>query len=303
MTEKQCCELLGITKQATDDEVKKAYRIAAKKWHPDYNVGDEEASQRFVEITDAYRSILEFRDRRKKRFSFKKIFVPPKDVTTESEPEQPPVYIPKRGMDIHYNLEISFEESILGCKKVLTIEKDKRCQCYEQDGHIDYSCLQCHGTGKCRRKVFIEINVPKGIQDAQTMKIKGRGNVGDVGAENGDVIINVTVAKNKRFFQKGNDLYIKQEISFPEAVLGTTKNVPTIYGDVELAIPPGTQSRTKFCLEGKGIPSLNGEIGDEYVVISVVVPVVYSTEDNMAFLEEIQNRLYDENPLYDRYKK
>lgn len=295
MTEKQCYSLLGIYKQATDEEVKQAYRLAAKKWHPDFNVGSKEAEQKFIEIAEAYHTILEIREK-KKRFSLKKIFV--SSINNSDETEKQTVHIYRKGVDIHYNLEISFEEAILGCKKVISIEKDRRCQCYEQDGHIDYRCPKCHGSGKCRKKVLIEINVPQGIRSEQTMRIKGKGNVGDIGAENGDIIIKVFVLKNKRFYQKGKDLYIKQEITFPEAVLGTTKTVPTLYGNVELTIPPGTQSRTKFCLEGRGIPNLNGEVGDEYVVVSVVIPIIHNTKINVDFLSVVQKKLYDENSLY-----
>jgi molecular chaperone DnaJ len=295
MTEKQCYDLLGIYKQATDDEVKQAYRLAAKKWHPDFNIGSKEAEQKFIEITDAYHTILEIREK-KKRFSLKKMFV--STTNNSADTEKQTVHIPQKGIDIHYNLEISFEEAILGCKKVISIEKDRRCQCYEQDSHVDYGCPKCQGSGKCRKTVLIEVKVPRGIRNEQTMRIKGKGNVGDVGAENGDIIITVFVSKNKRFYQKGKDLYIKQEITFPEAVLGTTKTIHTLYGNVELAIPPGTQSRTKFCLEGRGIPDLNGEVGDEYVIVSVVVPTVYNTKINVDFLSVVQKKLYDENPLY-----
>ncbi len=97
------------------------------------------------------------------------------------------------------------------------------------------------------------------------------------------------VLKNKRFYRKGKD--IKQEIIFPEAVCGTTKTVPTLYGNVELTIPPGTQSRTKFCLEGRGIPDLNGEVVDEYVIVSVVVSTIHNTKINVEFLSVIQKTL------------
>ena len=243
MTEKNCFELLGIPKQASIDEIKKAYRTAAKTCHPDLHVGDKDAEKRFIEISEAYRTIMEHKRKKSERFSIKNIFVTPK-----KQPEEEGDSEPKRGTDIHSSINISFEESILGCKKTIKINRNKRCQCCKNDVADEY-CSMCQGTGKVRKTTFIELTIPKGVQNGQSLKIRGKGNVGDNGAENGDLIIALNVSQNTRYAIKDNDLYIETHVSFPEAVLGTMKKIPTIYGDTEVDIPPNTQSGTKICLQ------------------------------------------------------
>ena len=287
MDEKRCYELLGITKQSTDEEIKKAYRLAAKKCHPDLHLGDKEAEKHFIEISEAYRQIQEIRKKRTERFSIKKIFVAPNKTTSAEKAKNKP----QNGTDIHSSVEISFEESLLGCKKTVKINREKRCACCTERGPSGI-CQVCQGTGKIRKTTFIDLNVPKGVQNGQSLKICGKGNVGDIGAENGDLIIALNVAKNNHYTIKGDDVYIKIELSFPEAVIGTIKRVPTIYGDIEVDIPPGTQSGTKLCLHGKGLKNDNGKLGNEYAIVSVKIPKV-SNNEQIDLLKRVQKEIYD----------
>ena len=279
-------EILGITKNASEEELKKAYRRECRKWHPDFNIGNENAKKRFIEVTEAYREICKLREQKKEKFSIKNIFSSQND-TSEVKPK----YQPQHGTTIRSTIEISFEESIRGCKKTIEIKRECRCSCVV-DNTIDKSCSKCEGTGKILKTTYLDIRVPQGIKDGQTMRISGKGNVGDIGMENGDIISTVKVKANKKFLIQGNDVYVKTALTFSEAILGATKVVPSLYGMIECVIPPATQSGTRIKLEGKGIQNNEtGEVGGQYVIANVYIPKVYTSEQH-ELLQLVDRQIY-----------
>lgn len=138
---------------------------------------------------------------------------------------------------------------------------------------IHQPCKTCKGNGSVRRQQKIEVNIPAGIDDGQTISKTGAGNAGINGGPNGDLLVSVTVRPHARFERDGTSVLLEQEISYAQAVLGAEIEVPTIDGKVKLTIPEGTQPGAVFRLKGKGIPYLRGSgRGDQYISVQVKVP-------------------------------
>ena len=138
---------------------------------------------------------------------------------------------------------------------------------------IHQPCKTCKGKGNVRRQQKIEVNIPAGIDDGQTISKTGAGNAGINGGPNGDLLVSVTVRPHQRFERDGTSVLLEQEISYAQAVLGAEIEVPTIDGKVKLTIPEGTQPGAVFRLKGKGIPYLRGSgRGDQFISVTIKVP-------------------------------
>lgn len=147
-------------------------------------------------------------------------------------------------------------------------------QCNGEGKIIKEPCRECRGTGAVRRNKTIEVQIPSGIDDNQTIQLSGKGEAGSKGGPNGDLLITVRVRPHDIFQRRGNDVFINMPISFVEAALGANVKVPTIDGGcVELTIPEGTQAGTRFRMKGKGIPYLRSKSrGDQYVTVEIEIP-------------------------------
>ena len=344
MAEKRdCYEVLGLQKTATQDEIKKAYRKIIKENHPDLHPGDKECEERCKEANLAY-EILSDEEKRKKYDQFGHAAFDPNagfnggggfggfdgfggfgdifgDIFggfggfgggSRANPNAP-----RKGENLRTNVSISFEEAAFGCKKEVTVIRVESCPdcggsgCAEGttpeicpdcggSGHVRVnqrtpfgmvqsttSCPKCGGTGKIihqpcktckgkgnvRRQQKIEVNVPAGIDDGQTISKTGAGNAGINGGPNGDLLVSVTVRPHARFERDGSSVLLEQEISYAQAVLGAEIEVPTIDGKVKLNIPEGTQPGAVFRLKGKGIPYLRGSgRGDQFISVTIKVP-------------------------------
>ncbi|MCC2210468.1 HSP40/DnaJ peptide-binding protein [Oscillospiraceae bacterium CLA-AA-H232] len=154
-----------------------------------------------------------------------------------------------RGSDVYTTVEIAFEESILGCRKEITVQHEEICPCSNEENRTD-NCTICNNTGKVLKKFIYDISIPRGIFSGQVLKIKGKGNVGINGGENGDLVINIQVKQKKGFARTGQDVVYYMTISFPQAVLGAVINVPTAYGTVNCEIPAGIKPGEQLCLAG-----------------------------------------------------
>lgn len=145
--------------------------------------------------------------------------------------------------------KFAFEESILGCRKEITVQHEEICPCSNEENRTD-NCTICNNTGKVLKKFIYDISIPRGIFSGQVLKIKGKGNVGINGGENGDLVINIQVKQKKGFVRTGQDVVYYMTISFPQAVLGAVINVPTAYGTVNCEIPAGIKPGEQLCLAG-----------------------------------------------------
>ena len=152
-------------------------------------------------------------------------------------------------------------------------------QCHGTGKIVKDPCNTCHGMGKIRKQHKINVTIPAGIDDGQTVSLRGQGNAGSNGGPAGDLLVYVIVRPDARFEREGSDVLLEQEISYAQAALGGEIQIPTIDGKVKLNIPEGTQTGSVFRLKGKGIQYLRGSgRGDQYVTVRVVVPKNLTSE-------------------------
>ncbi len=146
--------------------------------------------------------------------------------------------------------------------------------CHGEGKIINEPCQTCHGQGKVRTSKTITVSIPAGIDHGQALRIQGKGEAGDVGAPNGDLLLTVYIKAHELFERRGMDVYMRMPINFAQAALGSELSIPTLDGNVKFTIGEGTQTGTTFRLQGKGIPSLRNkkQRGDQYVEVYVEVP-------------------------------
>ena len=156
-------------------------------------------------------------------------------------------------------------------------------------------CKKCSGTGKTRNSRTLKVKIPAGIDDGQSIQLRGQGNAGSNGGPSGDIIVTIGIRPHPIFTRDGNNVICEIPISFPQAALGDTLQVPTIDGKVEYTIPEGTQTGTVFRLRGKGIQNVNGRgRGDQYVRVNIEVPTRL-TEHQKKLLRDFESSTTDEN--------
>ena len=336
-------EVLGVSKSATQDEIKKAYRKIAKENHPDQHPGDKACEERFKEANEAY-EVLSDADKRQRYDQFGHAAFDPSagygaggfggfggfddifggggfgDIFSSifgggAQTRNPNA--PRRGDDVRATLNISFEEAAFGCEKEVTAPRIETCpdckgtgcapgttaetcpdchgsgtvrttqrtpfgmaqstgpcqKCRGSGKIIHQPCKTCRGMGKIRRNHKLTVKVPAGIDDGQAIPIPGCGNAGANGGPAGDLLVGVIVRPHPIFEREGTSVYMEQEISYAQAVLGAEVEVPTLDGKVKLTIPEGTQPGAVFRMRGRGIPSLRGGgRGDQFVSIKMGVP-------------------------------
>ncbi len=353
-------EVLGVTKGASDEEIKKAFRKMSKKYHPDLNPGNKEAEEKFKEVNEAYQ-VLSDADKKSRYDRFGHAGVDPSygaggagggfngagfdfgDIFGD-------IFGgfggfgggarrngPRRGADVRQTVDVSFEEAAFGCAKKINITKQEKCDscngtgakpgtvaetcshcggtgqiqtqqrtilgymtnvttcphCHGEGKIIKEPCRDCRGTGKTRKSKTIEINIPAGIDNGQTMQLSGQGEAGDRGGPNGDLLITVRVRPHEIFRREGNDVYISMPISFAQAALGATLTVPTLDGAVEYEIPEGTQTGTRFRVRGKGIPYIRSKNrGDQFVTVNVEVPKNLTQRQKEILMEFDEDKNY-----------
>ncbi len=175
---------------------------------------------------------------------------------------------------------------------------------------IHQPCPDCHGEGQVRRSRKVKVHIPAGIDDGQTISMRGQGNGGVNGGPAGDLLVTVAVIPDPRFQRDGYDLYLEQAVSFPQAVLGAELQIDTIDGKVKYTLPAGTQTGTTFRLRGKGVPSINGRgRGDQYVTVRVAVPTNLTAEQKDALLSyadamgDVPSRATPVRDFFDKKKK
>ncbi len=343
--------ILGINKNATDDEIKKAYKSMAKKYHPDLNKSPD-ASEKMKEINAAY-DVLKDPEKRARYDQFgdenfggggygggggrgpraEDIFGNmggmgggmfddilrnfsgggPQPGGGRQQPQQGPA----RGADLRFDLGIEFEEAVFGKEMTIKVPRLETCtecggngaekgtdlvicpdcnglgqkqtvrqmgfmrmQTVETCGKCHGSgripktpCSHCHGEGKVKVTREIRINIPRGIDNGQRIRVQSGGQAGERGGPNGDLYVYINIRPHQIFKRQGNDIFCEVPISFVQAALGADVDVPTVDGKISLKIPAGIQSGTVLKVKGKGVPFFRGEgRGDENVTIKVLTP-------------------------------
>ncbi len=298
MASKDYYEMLGVSKTASDEEIKRAYRKLAMKYHPDRNANKKEAEERFKELNEAY-AVLSDKEKRKQydtfgkegfhqRFSQEDIFrgFDFEDIFSSlfggrgrresrsagrggfdfgdifSRAYQGGGRAPQKGEDALYELPLTLEEAAFGGEKRISIPKN----------------------GKVEE---INVKIPAGIPSGKKLRVAGKGMEGRSGGPAGDLYLQISIRPHPVFDREGDDITVEKEIGFSEAVLGTTIEVPTLEGTKKVKVPPGTQSHTKMRLRGLGVPHFQGTgKGDEYVKVIVRVPKRVS-DKSRKLIEEL----------------
>ena len=187
------------------------------------------------------------------------------------------------------------------------VQSSEQCPKCKGRGKIIHSpCKTCRGIGSVRRQHKVSVSIPAGIDDGQTISLKGQGNAGLNGGPAGDLLITVLVQPHARFERDGASILLDQEISFSQAALGAEVEVPTLDGKVKLNIPEGPQTGTTFRLKGKGVPFLrNGGRGDQFVTVNVAVPrSMTSTQKNaLRRYAETMGETVEQKNIFGKHKK
>jgi molecular chaperone DnaJ len=357
-------DILGVSEDASKKEIDRAYRRLAKKYHPDRNPDNDEAEEKFKEISEAHEVLSdpekreEYDTMRRARtqgdfggferyqdifgqagggaggrrqagfegFGLSDLF---ESVFGEAGPGGPggpggaggpggPTgaragrQTAQRGRDIKTSVTIPFETAVSGGKVQVTVPRQAECQTCHGSGAAPGSkstvCPQCGGSGqmqsglggfsvqrtcprcvgrgriaqkKCpdcggagtrERRSTVDVNIPKGIDDGQKLRLSGLGQEGTGGGPSGDLILQVHVQSHPEFDRKGADVYSETTVDMVEAALGTQVDVKTLDGTVTLKVPPGTQPGQKLRLKERGAEKSDGSRGDHYVTVNVRIP-------------------------------
>jgi len=299
---------LGIDRNATQDEVKRAYRKLARKFHPDVNK-DAEAEHRFKEIGEAYEVLQDI----EKRAAYDKFgkdwqagqdFKPPPDWDTgfefhgggytETDASQFSDFFeslfgaqhgagrrdpfagqytqyPGKGQDLHAKIVINLEDSFHGSKQSLTLQRPA----VNESGHV------------ITRPHVLQVSIPKGIMEGQQIRLAGQGAEGMNGGTNGDLFLEVAFAAHPYFTPDKHDIMLTLPISPWEAALGASVTIDTLAGKLKLKVPEGSISGKKMRLKGRGLPG--NPAGDQLIILQIVIPPANSDEDK-AFYKEMEKK-------------
>jgi molecular chaperone DnaJ len=190
------------------------------------------------------------------------------------------------------------QRTILGMMETETVCDN----CQGKGKKIKHVCNTCQGKGYNRVKTDIEVNIPAGINAGQQIRIPGKGERGDLGGPNGDLYLEIAINKHPHFTREGNDIHMEIPISFVDATLGITLDVPTVYGDVSLIIPEGTQPDKVLKIKGKGVKDLRGQApGDQYIHLKIETPTKLSKKQR-ELLESFRSEAEDDSS-FKKFKK
>ena len=341
-------EVLGVDKNADDGAIKKAYRVLAKKYHPDMNPGDVEAEKKFKEASEAY-AVLSDPDKRRQYdqfghaafesgaggggFSgfdfgsgdfgdifgdiFGDLFGGGRAIGSRSSG-------PMKGANIRTQVRITFEEAVFGVDKEIELTLKDECgkchgtgaapgsspetcskcggkgqvvfntqtlfgtmsnvqtcpDCGGSGKVIKDKCPECYGSGYIANKKKIQVSIPAGIDNGQSVRIREKGEPGRNGGPRGDLLVEVVVSRHPIFQRQDYNIFSTVPISYAQAVLGGEVMIDTVDGKIIYEVKSGTQTDTKVRLKGKGVPSLRNKAirGDHYVTLVVQVPEKINSE-------------------------
>ena len=325
MAGKDYYKILGVKREASEAEIKNAFRRLARKHHPDVNPGDKSAEGRFKEINEAHEVLSDTGKRRKydqygDQWQHADQFAksgaqgsPFQGFNTEDGQSfryEGDVDInsifgdlfgsrasgrrsrARQGQNVDYPIEITLEEAYHGTNRVLTLEAEEPCSSCGGTGKIqNLPCSVCRGAGTKRRLKQLEVKIPAGVRDGSRVRIAGQGEQGYGGGPSGDIYLVTSVKPHRIFERKEDDLYVEVTVPFTLAVLGGETEIPTPKGKIALKIPPETQNGRVFRLGGQGMPHLgNSTKGDLMATIKVVLPTNLSVEEKKLFEELRQLR-------------
>lgn len=340
---------LGVSKDASQDEIKRAYRKMSKKYHPDINK-EPGAEEKYKEVQEAYETLSD--DQKRAAYDqygpdganagfggqggfggfdggagfggfediFSSFFGGGATRNTNA---------PRQGDDLQYRVNLSFEEAVFGAEKEVHYNREATCKtcsgsgakpgtspvtcgrchgqgvinvdtqtplgvmrrqvtcdvCHGTGQEIKDPCQTCHGTGHEKQSHKVSVKIPAGVETGQQIRLAGQGEAGFNGGPYGDLFVIINVNPSDKFTRDGSTIYYTLNISFVQAALGDTVEVPTVHGNVEMTIPAGTQTGKTFRLKGKGAPRLRGgSQGDQHVTVKIVTPTKLNDAQKEALL-------------------
>lgn len=281
-------QILGVDKSASDEDIKKAYRKLARKLHPDLNPNDKDAKQKFQQINEA-NEVLSDPEKRKKYDKYgsewrnAEQFEQQRQSRQQGQYSNESDYFGDAGGDYS-----SFFESMFGAGGGRRQQTKFRGQDYNAELKIGLTeAMETHQQTLTVNGKNIRITIPAGIENGQTIKLKGYGAPGVNGGPAGDLYITFNIPPHPNFKRSGDDLYTTAVIDLYTAVLGGETTIDTLRGKVKMKVNPGTQNGTKARLKGKGFPvyKKEGQAGDLYVTYEVKLPVNLSDEEKRLFTE------------------
>jgi len=373
-------EVLGVSKTATDEELKKAYRKLAKKYHPDANPDNKkEAEMKFKEVNEAYETLS---DPQKRRMYDQFGHDGPQGFGSGTGPfgGQGGYYSysssgfdgfgdfgdlgdifssffgggfggrsssrqkngPRKGADININLEITFEEAFKGVEKEIVINRNETCttcngtgakpgttvtkcavcngtgqvrqvqntilgqmqttrtcsSCNGTGEVIKEPCETCKGKGKVRKQPKVKVKIPAGIDDNQTVVLRGEGESGEKGGAKGDLYITIRIKRSRVYSRNGNDVLCDIPVTITQATLGAELDIPMVDGGVEkFKIPEATQTGTRFTIKGKGFKTINGTIQGDFVFTVIVQTPKRLTSEQRSLLEQLAKTMNEQPPI------
>ena len=371
-------EILGVSKSASDDELKKAFRKKAKQWHPDANPNNKkEAEAKFKEVNEAY----EVLSNPQKRQMY--------DQFGTADPQQAgfgggpfgggngyysystsdfgdfgdlgDIFSsffgggfggqrsssrrnngPRKGEDLNIGIDISFEESFLGVEKEIVVTRQETCShcngtgakkgtspikcptcngtgqvtsfqntilgrvqtrrtcsdCHGTGEIIKEPCENCHGKGTVRKSPKVKIKIPAGINDNQTVVLRGEGNPGIKGGPAGDLYITVRVKRSSIYRREGNNVYCDIPVTITQATLGAELEIPMVDGSKEkYRISEATQTGTQFTIRGKGFKSINSSMQGNFIFKVVVQTPKKLTKEQRDLLMQLAKTMNEQPPV------
>ena len=371
-------EILGVSKSATDDELKKAFRKKAKQWHPDANPNNKkEAEARFKEVNEAY-EVLSNPQKRQMYDQFGT--VDPSGAGFGGGPfgggngyysystsdfgdfgDLGDIFSsffgggfggqrsssrrnngPRKGEDLNIGIDISFEESFLGVEKEIVVTRQETCShcngtgakkgtnpikcptcngtgqvtsfqntilgrvqtrrtcsdCHGTGEIIKEPCENCHGKGTVRKSPKVKIKIPAGINDNQTVVLRGEGNPGIKGGPAGDLYITVRVKRSAIYRREGNNVYCDIPVTITQATLGAELEIPMVDGSKEkYRISEATQTGTQFTIRGKGFKSINSSMQGNFIFKVVVQTPKKLTKEQRDLLIALAKTMNEQPPV------
>ena len=377
-------EVLGVNKNATDDELKKAYRKLAKKYHPDANPNNkEEAEAKFKEVNEAYENLSDPQKRKMyNQFGhagpqgfggaggpfggqggyysyngsgfdgfgdfgdlgdiFSSIFGGGFGGGRSSSAKKQG---PRKGADLNVRLDISFEQAFSGVEKEIVVTRDEECNlchgtgakpgsspikcptchgtgqvtqvqntilgqmqttrtcntCHGTGEVINELCEHCHGKGTIRKQPKIKVKIPAGIDDNQTVVLRGEGEPGKKGGPKGDLYITVRIKNHSLYTRKGNNVFCEIPITITQATLGAELEIPMVDGTKEkYKISEGTQTGTKFTIRNRGFKTINSNATGDFIFTVVVQTPKRLTKEQRELLVQLAKTMNEQPPIKKR---
>ncbi len=317
MAGKDYYNILGVSRNASEREIKQAYRRLARQCHPDVNPGDKSAEAKFKEINEAH-EVLSDKETRKKydqfgdqwqyanqfaqaqrqqtpfrnfnqagaqRFHFEEADLGSLFGDLFSGGTRSRRVRPRRGQDIEHPVELTLEEAYHGAKRTIALQTEEPCSGCKGTRQIQgLPCSVCQGSGVVSSVKRLEVKIPPGVKDGARVRIAGKGGPGYAGGTNGNLYLLVSVRPHRLFTRRGDDLHVEVPVPLTVAVLGGEVMIPSLKGKLALNIPPETQNGRTFRLTDQGMPHLGDSThGDLLAKVSVVLPTNLSEEERKLF--------------------